>query len=134
MIYVLDASAMIALLQDEPGADVVDAALSDTANTCFAHATNLCEVYYDAVRTRGEAAAPAVIRDLFTIGVQPREDLDTLFWQEAGRYKAVHRRVSLADCFNIALAQRVDGDLLTGDHHEFDRIAPLNLCRLRFIR
>jgi hypothetical protein len=23
---------------------------------------------------------------------------------------------------------------LESDHHEFDRLAPLNLCRLRFIR
>ncbi len=46
MIYVLDACAMIAYLNDEPGADVVEAAMIDPMNQCYAHAVNLCEVFY----------------------------------------------------------------------------------------
>jgi PIN domain nuclease of toxin-antitoxin system len=134
MIYVLDASAMVALLRDEAGADVVDSTLSNTSNTCFAHAINLCEVYYDAIRERGEATALALIADLCDAGVQPREDLDPDFWQEVGRYKAAHRRVSLADCCGIVLTRRVNGEILTADHHEFDHIVPLELCPIRFIR
>jgi PIN domain nuclease of toxin-antitoxin system len=134
MIYVLDASAMVALLRDEAGAEVVDAALSGVSNTCFAHAINLCEVYYDAIRERGEAIALALIGDLCHTRVHPREDLDPDFWHEVGRYKAAYRRVSLADCCGIVLTRRVNGELLTGDHHEFDRIVPLGLCPIRFIR
>jgi uncharacterized protein with PIN domain len=43
---VFDASALIAFLRDEPGAEVVESALS-VPEKCYAHALNLCEVYYD---------------------------------------------------------------------------------------
>lgn len=57
MIYVLDASAIIAWLRDEPGADVVDNAIKDINSQCIAHAINLCEVYYDAHHKAGETHA-----------------------------------------------------------------------------
>jgi PIN domain nuclease of toxin-antitoxin system len=134
MTIVLDASAMVAFLRDEVGADLVESALNDRTNICLAHAINLCEVFYDAVRERGEPAAMGLLQDLYTAGVQPRTDFDQAFWQEAGRYQAAQRRVSLADCFGVVLTRRVKGELLTADHHEFDRIVPLGLCPIRFIR
>ena len=36
--------------------------------------------------------------------------------------------------FAIALAQRMDGTVLTSDHHEFDRIADESVCNVKFIR
>ncbi len=42
MNYVLDASAMIAYLRAETGADIVDAIICDPRHVCFAHAMNLC--------------------------------------------------------------------------------------------
>jgi uncharacterized protein with PIN domain len=62
MTIVLDASAMVALLRDQVGAALVESALNDGTNVCLAHAINLCEVYYDAVRERGEPAAQACFR------------------------------------------------------------------------
>ena len=50
MNRVLDACAMIAFLRGEPGADVVRAILHNPSDACYAHAINLCEVYYDFVR------------------------------------------------------------------------------------
>jgi PIN domain nuclease of toxin-antitoxin system len=47
MIYVLDASAIIAWMRNEPGADVVDNAIRDVNSQCLVHAVNLCKVYYD---------------------------------------------------------------------------------------
>lgn len=91
MIYVLDASAMIAYLRRETGAALVAACLSEPANESYAHSLNLCEVFYDFHRTGGEQVAQQVLGDLE-------------FWQAAGRIKAAHRRVSLADCFAIRLA------------------------------
>ena len=44
------------------------------------------------------------------------------------------RRVSLADCFAIALALLENGTVLTSDHHELDPIAQADLCPIRFIR
>ena len=48
--------------------------------------------------------------------------------------KANLRRVSLADCFAIELTQRMNGVVLTADHHEFDVLAAQSLCRISFIR
>ena len=52
-----------------------------------------------------------------------REDMDIAFWRQAGRYKAIIHRVSLADCFAITLANRIGGELVTSDHREMDPIA-----------
>src|SRR5688500_18334037 len=134
MICVLDASALQAFLRQEPGGDVVRLLLRDSANTCFAHVVNLCELFYDFHCASGEPAAQAVIATLLSASVVPRDDMDAAFWQQAGRHKSAFRRISLADCFGLTLAQRVIGELVTADHHEFDPIAPLGLCPIRFIR
>lgn len=55
-------------------------------------------------------------------------------WQAAGTLKARLRRVSLADCFAIELAERLQGTILTADHHEFDVLAGQQEYRIRFIR
>jgi PIN domain nuclease of toxin-antitoxin system len=133
MNCILDSSSLLAALRHEPGAAVVRDLLRNPANTCFVHAVNLCEVYYIMRRTDGEASAQAAIQDLL-VGIVLREDMDAAFWQDAGRIKADHRRVSLADCFCIALARRLGGELITADHHEFDALVPLGLCPIRFIR
>jgi PIN domain nuclease of toxin-antitoxin system len=134
VIYVLDASAMIALLHQEDGWEVVRDLLINPDNTCLAHSINLCEVFYDSYRIGGEGAAQTAITTLLNANVQPREDLDPTFWQELGRLKAVHRRVSLADCSGITLARRVNAEVVTSDHREFDVLVPLGRCPIRFIR
>lgn len=133
MIYVLDTSAMIAFLRNEPGMNEVRLLLRDPGNTCHAHAVNLCEVYYDFIRAVDESAAQAAIQDLAWARVLLREDMDAAFWQDVARTKAPHR-ISLADCFCIALARRLNGELVTSDHQDFDPIVPLGLCPVRFIR
>jgi predicted nucleic acid-binding protein len=133
MIYVLDACAMIAFLKGEAGADVVENALLDANSQCVAHAINLCEVYYDFHRASSESAAEGAVADLRTVGVTERQDLDESFWKEAGKLKA-GGKISLADCFAVALTNRVGGTLLTSDHHELDRVAAAGVCSITFIR
>jgi hypothetical protein len=55
-------------------------------------------------------------------------------WRAAGKLKAEWRRVSLADCFALALTIREEGILVTSDHHELDRIAEAKVCPIHFIR
>jgi predicted nucleic acid-binding protein len=134
VIYILDASAIIAYLRGEPGADAVSAILVDPAHVCLAHALNLCEVYYDFYRSNGETAARNAINDMFALGVQLRDDLSAEVWQAAGALKALQRRISLADCFAVTLAQVAGGSVLTSDHHEFDSLAARGICAITFIR
>ena len=82
---------------------------------------NLCEVYYDFFRASNQDAAEAAISDLLGSGIEHRTDMDSEFWMDVGRLKAVHRRVSLADCCVLTLA-RLGGRLLTADRHEFEPI------------
>lgn len=125
---------MVAYLNGEPGADVVEKALLEQSSECLAHAINLCEVYYLFYRVGGEAASAKALTDLSDIGIGERNDFTSAFWQQAGGLKAVHRKVSLADCCAITLTQRVGGTLLTSDHHELDPLAALGVCSIRFIR
>ena len=132
MAYILDACALIAFLRDEAGADIVESALID--QDCVAHAINLCEVYYDCLKRDDKNLADELLEELWEVGLVRREDIDEEFWKSVGRIKADIRKVSLADSFAIALAQRMDGTVLTSDHHEFDRIADESVCNVKFIR
>ncbi len=133
MIYVLDASAMIALLRKEAGSDVVADRLAESGTTCHAHAINLCEVYYDFYRNDSEAAAMRAIEVLKSLGVIERNDFDETFWKEVGRLKATYH-ASIADFCAIALTNWLGGTLLTSDHHELDPLATAGVCPIEFIR
>ena len=134
MILVMDANALIALLLDEPGGRSVGEMLNDQANSCFIHAVNLFEVYYDFLRISGEATANQVMADLISTRLAVREDMDPEFWQTAGKHKAALRRISLADCFCISLASRVGGEVVTADRREFEPVRHQGICPIKFIR
>ena len=132
--YVLDACAMLAFLLREPGAVVVDTLMSAANTICYAHAVNLCEVYYDFVRNHGQPTAKQVIQDLLKAGVVLRDDLDIGFWQQVGDLKVTPGKLSLADCFALTLALKLGAILVTSDHHEFDPVASSGLQSILFIR
>jgi len=125
---------MIAFLRDEPGADVVAEALLDPGSQCYAHALNLCEVFYDFHRASRREDVLQAIADLVRVGVKEDASLSPDVWQAAGTLKANLRRVSLADCFAIELAERLKATILTADHHEFDVLGGQGICRIQFIR
>ena len=134
MILVFDACALIALIKQEAGAEAVDSLLSDRNNTCVAHAVNLCEVYYEVARVAGEIRAKDTVERLIAAGLFVREDMDIDFWQDAGNLKAQLARISLADCFCVALANRLGTEILTSDHREFDQVAEKGVGKVRFLR
>ena len=133
-IYLFDSCALIALLQREPGAEVVAEILKDPRNRCLIHAVNVCEVYYDLYRRSGEEDASALEEILADMGVELVETIPSSLWRTAGKLKAEWRRVSLADCLALALAILENGTVLTSDHHELDPIAQAAICPIRFIR
>lgn len=133
MIYVMDATAMIALLNGEQGAAVVRNYLLDVNSTCIAHAINLCEVYYQTFRQSGEAAAEMAMDKVADLGIRAREDFDGSIWKSAGKIKGSHR-LSLADAIAIALTLKVGGEFITSDHHELDPLAAAGVCPITFFR
>ena len=133
MTYILDANAMIAILNDEPGAELLGRILSPKGTVRYAHAINVCEVFYDALRESGEDKAQEALADIQSLGIETRSDMDDELWQSAGRVKASHR-ISLADAFAIAFTLKVNGRLLTSDHHELDALASAGVCPITFFR
>ncbi|MHB1457232.1 MAG: PIN domain-containing protein [Armatimonadota bacterium] len=134
MNLVMDASALIAYLQGEPGGQVVNEILINGADVCVAHAINLCEVYYGTRRDHGEQIAQQALSILRRAGLATEEVIDENLWQSAGRIKADYKRVSLADCLCAALANRIRAEVVTSDRHEFEALANAGVCKVRFIR
>lgn len=133
IIKILDSSAMIAYLRQEDGAAIVEQSIIDPNNVCYAHAINLCEVYYDTIRVGGLTEAEKFYNDLLLLGIVERNDFDTEFWKEVARLKATHK-ASLADFCGIVLTNRLGGTFLTADHHELDKILQGGICSIQFIR
>ena len=123
--YVLDACALLAVLNDEDGGKAVNDIIEQAANNSTVvrmNIVNLLEVYYGILREYGEDFADNVIAD---INENPIEIIDTIsedVFKEAGRLKATYK-ISLADSFAVAESSISGYELLTSDHHEFDVIA-----------
>jgi predicted nucleic acid-binding protein len=135
MIYVLDACAILSLVRNEEGAVTVRQALEAENNVCLVHAVNICEVYYDCLRCYGTDQADSLLDKLLEAGLSIRDDMDIHFWKAAGNLKA-RGRISLADCFAVALTVREDAILLTSDRHEFEPLlaTPGFSAKVQFIR
>ncbi len=133
-VFVFDACAVIALLEDEPGAEVVEELLQDPKNRCLIFVVSACEIYYDLHR-RGNREDAESLESIFAgNNLTLLDGLPSDLWKAAGKLKATWRRVSLADCFALALTIREKGTLVTSDHHELDPVAEAEICQIRFIR
>ena len=130
----LDASALLAYLRGEPGADTVRNLLVDRTQDCVVHAMNLCEVYYQTIRSSDESHAVSALEDLKELGLIVRDDFDEEFWLTVGKHKAPERSVPLADFCAAELANRINAEVITADHADFGRIKERGICRVRFIR
>ena len=116
--YVLDAWALLALLQkEEPAAARVRELLLQTQTApeiqVYMSVINLGEILYILQRSQGEKEADqtvADIRQLPIILLQANEDRV----MAAARLKASHR-ISYADAFAAAAAEELKAILITGD-------------------
>ncbi|MGI0480667.1 PIN domain-containing protein [Geminocystis sp. CENA526] len=131
---ILDACAVIALVKDETGAQIVEEYLLNSNHQCMIHNVNLCEVYYGFLPSEGERFTKQIINRLQVSNIIFRDDLTLSFWQQVATYKATIKRISLADCFALTLAHQENGVLLTSDRKEFEPVVSLNICDIRFIR
>ena len=109
MTVVLDASAILVFVQDEPGAGVVEEALDNEASC---GAANWSEV---AQKVLGSGRDWDLVRALLvSYGVRIEPVLaDDAEW--AARRWRRGEGMSLADRLCLALAERVDAEVLTAD-------------------
>ena len=105
--YVLDACAMLAVLSNEPGADVVDDIYEKSSSgdvDLAMNKLNLLEVYYDLLRTYGKDRADEVLEEIRQLPIKFYSELSDDIFFEAGRLKTTYK-ISIAD--SIALAQAI---------------------------
>lgn len=114
--FLLDTSAFLALVEREPGRDrvreLIEAAIRGEMllHACF---VSLTEVRYIVIYKRGPATADETIAELKALPVRWVHSDDGLC-AEAAEWKANHK-VSLADAFVVAAAQRVQAIVLHKD-------------------
>jgi len=123
--YVLDACALLALYNDEEGADIVEELLDQARNneiTITMNAANLIEVYYDRIRTIGTEKADVLIQDIYdTFPISIIDTLSPAIVREAARFKSAGK-MSFADTILIATAVCTDATVVTCDHVELEAI------------
>lgn len=109
MTVVLDASAILAFLGGEPGAEVVESHLADDPRC---GAANWSEVAQKVRAAGGDWPLVAALLDSYGVRVEPvtRADAEwaALRWRPG-------EGLSLADRLCLALARRLDADALTAD-------------------
>lgn len=130
---VLDACALIAFLNDEPGAEVVAAILEEVPSVEIS-AVNLVEIAYDAIPETGDLHAGAeLLETVRQLPIKIHWQINEETFQQAARFKA-SCRISLADAFALALAHTLDAPVATSDHHEFDPLETNGTARFIWIR
>lgn len=82
----------------------------------------------------GNREAAKVRPRLENIGIQIVEAMDADLWQDAARLKSQFRRVSVADCFGVALARRLSAPFVTSDRHELEALEAAGVCDCLWIR
>ena len=117
MDYVLDACALIALLNDEPGADTITKLLTNAeagTDRLFMNSIQIMEVYYDRIYIRGHEYAETVLESLYNSPIIILSNISRDIIREAGRFKTTYS-MSLADTFAAATAKKLDAILVTKD-------------------
>lgn len=114
--YVFDSFALLAFLEDEPGAEIVAEALQEVVAkraSGYLSVINWGEIYYSIMRELGQSEAESA---LSLISGLPLElvDADLELTRAAARLKGRYR-IAYADCFAAALAKKHKAVVLTGD-------------------
>ena len=116
MVKVLDASALMAYLEKEPGYEKIKdlfVKASESGRHLLMSTVNWGEVLYVLIKDHGldEAERIQKIIETFPIELVPA---DYPIAKQAALYKAL-KKLPYADCFAAALAKGSKGELVTGD-------------------
>jgi PIN domain nuclease of toxin-antitoxin system len=112
--YVFDSYALLALLEDEPGADLVAGVINRQGADIYISSINLGEIYYLLLRRSGLEQAESVLE---SIVLEEKLTVAEASWvrvKAAASVKATGG-LSYADAFAVSLAKEFEAPLLTGD-------------------
>jgi predicted nucleic acid-binding protein len=117
--YVLDTSALLALIEDEPGADRVEEVLR--GHTCLIAWISMLEVHYVTQQEKGAEAAEHRYALLESLPVEFLWRADSGVMRAASRFKS-ELRLSLADAVIAGFARTRAARLLHKDP-EYEALA-----------
>jgi uncharacterized protein len=120
--YVLDASAVLDLLENGPGAERVEQILAEAdkqENAVSMSVLNWGEVFYNVWQHHGEEAARSAIAELSRLPIEivPVDQEQAL---KAGEIKALHK-LSFVDCVAGSLTEVRNSTLVTADR-DFQKV------------
>lgn len=121
--YILDSFALLAYLENEVGATIVQERLQAARNNecaLFLSTINLGELIYIIERERGLTTAQLALAQVQQLPIQLLEA--TLTRILAAAHIKAHSPISYADAFVVAAAQELQATILTGDP-EFAKVA-----------
>jgi len=125
MRYIIDACALLAFLNDEEGADKIEALLNQPAASDISVSMsiiNLLEVYYGELRDNGADIAQVVLDIVQHYSIKIINTVSERIFREAARLKAAYK-ISIADCIGLATAIELSGQFVSSDHHELEAVA-----------
>jgi predicted nucleic acid-binding protein len=123
MNCVLDACALLAFLNDEEGADIIESLLNaSSAETAVSMSIiNLLEVYYGELRDKSSEAAQIVLDTVQYYPVTIIDKISDFIFHESARLKAAYK-MSLADAVGLATAAELGAQFVSSDHHELEKV------------
>ena len=117
--YILDACAMIALINREEGAEAVDNLFHQAVKgeaKLYMSIINLLEISYGFIGDIGVTKTQEILKKIDETPLVVISTISQQVYNEAVRIKSTHRRLSLADSVGIATAVELDGIFVTSDH------------------
>ena len=132
----LDSSALIAQLNDEQGAEIVEQIFlsAQQENTAILiHAASIAEVYYDFLKRADLKLAEQFLKDVNQLPLKVVTEISFDLIKAMGHFKTKYK-ISFADIFVLATAKLNNAAIITSDHHEFDIIEASGELNFEWIR
>jgi PIN domain nuclease of toxin-antitoxin system len=123
-VYVLDACALIALFNNEQGADIVEGLLDacDANEITIRMSTiQVLEVYYDRIYKGGQELADRFLATLYDSSIIVDYNIAEPEIIKASHYKTTYS-ISLADSICLAHASLYAATVITSDWAEFEPV------------
>ena len=134
--YLLDACALLAYINDEDGADIIEDLLTRSTNgnvSLSMSIINVMEIYYGVYRDISIDEADDILNGIISLPLNIIDNMSVPVLREAGRIKASYR-ISLADSIALGLSSVNGFIIVTADHHEMDIIEKNERIQFMWIR
>jgi len=120
----LNACALIAIFNQEKGADKVETLLEEAENgqhDIYMNSINLIEVCYGFLRELGKDKSAELLEQIYAMPIQIVDTIDDVIFSETSRIKATYA-IPLGDAIGLATAIKLSGSFVSGDHSDIEKI------------